>query len=861
MLKSWWRQWFGAPARRPGRRFRPAAEALEGRTVPAVLSVTSTDDVGPGTLRQALHDANGLPGHDLIIFELPGSQRVLRPEFALPTITESVTIDGATQVGYSRATGPVVVLDGSLAGPGVDGLVLTAGGCVVQALHVAGFSGHGLRVVAGGGNLIRDNVLGNGDGLAPGNGGAGLAIDVSHNDLIRDNVLGGNGGAGLLLFDAVNTTVWGNRVGTNPAGTQARPNTAGGVVLAGAAANNIIGGTGPGEGNLIAFNGGPGVVVVGSGNAVRGNAIFSNALLGIDLDGDGVSANDADDLDGGANGLLNFPTLSAVLRGTATTRVVGTYQGTPNESITLDFYAAPTADPSGHGQGAQYLSTVVVHTDAAGAATFDVIVSVALDLDSVVAATATDALGNTSEFCLTGTVGDDPANAAPVLTVPGPLSATEDQSRTISGISIADGDAGSAPLTLTLGVAHGTLTFVTTDGLTFDGGANGSASVTVTGSLADLNAALASLRYQGDLNYRGPDTLTLHVTDNGNTGGDPLTDSETIALTVAPANDAPTTAAGSILGTEDVTIYVDLRPLAADAETLDPELTYHVVTAGLAGTLTATATAGLYIFAPNANYDGTTSFTFFVTDDGDGDSPALNSAAAAVTVHVAPVNDPPSLVLPPPPTFTTFRNTPLTISGIRAPRVTDDAGSGELALTVRAINAQGNATGTLFLRDSALGAATLTRTGTAAVLTAALSQLTFRPTPGFVGVVRILLTLTEGNGGGFSVSGTLTVTVVNRPPIPSPRARNYVVYAARRNQPLMIPAAGLLRIFVDPDGDRLTLRQLTRPRIGGILGINPNTGAFRYVPPAHYRGRATFTIQAFDGLAVSRTVTITIQVL
>jgi hypothetical protein len=103
-----------------------------------------------------------------------------------------------------------------------------------------------------------------------------------------------------------------------------------------------------------------------------------------------------------------------------------------------------------------------------------------------------------------------PTNSPPTITVPpGTQTAYEDVDKALSGISVGDPDGGN--LTVTLSVGHGTLTLGTTSGLTVTG--NGTGAVTLSGGIANLNAALASLLYRGSLNYSGSDTLNLSASD------------------------------------------------------------------------------------------------------------------------------------------------------------------------------------------------------------------------------------------------------------------------------------------------------------------------------------------------------------
>ena len=62
---------------------------------------------------------------------------------------------------------------------------------------------------------------------------------------------------------------------------------------------------------------------------------------------------------------------------------------------------------------------------------------------------------------------------------------------------------------------------------------NGTASVTITGTAAQINTALAGLAYTGNLDFNGADTLTVATNDGT------ATDTDTIAIAVNAANDAP----------------------------------------------------------------------------------------------------------------------------------------------------------------------------------------------------------------------------------------------------------------------------------------------------------------------------------
>ena len=71
-------------------------------------------------------------------------------------------------------------------------------------------------------------------------------------------------------------------------------------------------------------------------------------------------------------------------------------------------------------------------------------------------------------------------------------------------------------------------------------GADGSASMTFTGTLTDINNALDGLEFNPTLNFNGTASVEIITDDQGNTGsGGPLTDDDTVAITVNAVDDAP----------------------------------------------------------------------------------------------------------------------------------------------------------------------------------------------------------------------------------------------------------------------------------------------------------------------------------
>lgn len=274
------------------------------------------------------------------------------------------------------------------------------GGATADARNlIDGSSGNGIIVATGATayNLIQGNYIGTDASGTLALGGFGNGVYVtSPGASILGNVISASGGDGVVLSAA--TLLQGNRIGTTADGSAALPNLADGITVM--SSGSTIGGPMTGQGNVIAFNTGIGVdVLSGAQNAIRGNSIYGNAQLGIDLGGDGATANHPLPGNGGPNNAQNFPILSNILFGdTATTLSVSLTGGVAGNSYTIDFFASSAVDPSGFGQGQVYLGSATITTDASGGVTQSVTISALPAGKHFVSATATDSAGNTSEF-------------------------------------------------------------------------------------------------------------------------------------------------------------------------------------------------------------------------------------------------------------------------------------------------------------------------------------------------------------------------------------------------------------------------------------------------------------------------------
>ncbi|MBI4660225.1 MAG: right-handed parallel beta-helix repeat-containing protein [Verrucomicrobia bacterium] len=314
---------------------------------------------------------------------------------------------------------PGNIIQGNFIGPDVTGKTVPADqryGVIVRSSNnviggtrpgsgniISGNLHVGLDVESGSNNLVQGNFIGTdiSGAFALPNIYAGILLEsgkhiVGGSMNGAGNVISGNSGHGIWLASNASAIIQGNYIGTDISGRTELGNLKNGIYINGGN-NSTIGGATPGTSNTIAFNAEAGVFVkAGKGNALRGNSIFSNKGLGVDLGGVGVAPNDEGDRNMGANNLLNFPELASAATDGSTIAIQGKLNSKTNAFFDLDFYSTQAPDPSGYGEGEKYIGSATITTDANGNANFNV----TLPVGHFVTATATDSTNNTSEFSL-----------------------------------------------------------------------------------------------------------------------------------------------------------------------------------------------------------------------------------------------------------------------------------------------------------------------------------------------------------------------------------------------------------------------------------------------------------------------------
>ena len=670
------------------------ASSLPAITGPTAIDGTTQPGYAGVPLVELNGSATGLAGDGLVV---NGSGSLIRGLIINRYSDTGIALNGTSgtrvegnwiglnSMGAEAANGVGILISNESAGN-------TIGGAVALARNVISGNGIGIRLsLSTSNNVIQGNLIGTDPTgtLDIGNLDAGIVVaGEAHlvgglTPAVR-NVISGNNQTGILLWDGASANViQGNFIGTDITGATPLANGAGVKVgdNVGTASTNTIGGLAAGAGNLIAFNTTTGVSVAqgNTNNGILGNSIRVNGSLGIDLNADGLTANDVGDADSGANNLQNFPVLTVASGG-----VQGTLNSTPNATFRIEFFGNAACDASGNGEGATFLGSTSVTTDGSGNATIPLFTAAA---GQFVTATATDSSNNTSEFsACVQTVVSQPALAS-VTPASGQQGATLNVSLTgentnfVNGTTTASFGAGITVNSVTVTSATAATANILVSPTAFTGGRTVTVTTgtevvinafSVTAGPAALTALAPNTAQQGQSNLNvlvtGQNTHFVQGVTTASLGGGVIVNSVAVS--------SPTSA----------TINISIEPFAQDARQV------YLITEGENAASAVNAfgilpgTARLATVSPGSGQQGQTlsvavvgQFTSFV----NGTTTA--SFGPGITVNAVNV------------TSTTTANVNVTISALA------DVGSRTVTLTTGGQIASSLAAGSFFnvTRDTA----------------------------------------------------------------------------------------------------------------------------------------------------------------
>ncbi len=339
-----------------------------------------------------------------------------------------------------------------------------------------------------------------------------------------------------------------------------------------------------------------------------------------------------------------------------------------------------------------------------------------------------------------------------------------------------------------------------------DGDALTTSVVTSPAHGAVSHNADGSFTYTPAANYHGTDTFTYRASD-GTLNSAPAT----VTVTVATVNDAPVANPDTATTKEDTPVVINV--VANDTDVENNPITPLVLIKPANGTVVGNHN-GTYTYTPKANFTGTDTFTYRVSDG------AATSAPVTVTVTVTAVNDAPTAVKD---SATTKEDTPVVIN-----------------VKANDTDADGDALTTSLVTSPAHGAVSHNADG----------SFTYTPAANYNGTDTFTYRVSDGAATSAAATVTVKVTAVNDAPVANPdtattKANTRVVINVKAND-------------TDVENNPLTSTVLTNPANGTVA--RNYDGTYTYTPKANFTGTDTFTYRVSDGAATSAPATVTVTV-
>ncbi|MBU7005561.1 Ig-like domain-containing protein [Phosphitispora fastidiosa] len=388
------------------------------------------------------------------------------------------------------------------------------------------------------------------------------------------------------------------------------------------------------------------------------------------------------------------------------------------------------------------------------------------------------------------------------------------------GYTISDGNGGTATATVNVTInsindepvaANETVTVnedstTLVDVLVNDTDVDGD-TLSIAGFAQGTNGTVAqegdSLRYTPDANYNGADSFSYTISD-GNGG----TVTATVNVTVTPVNDQPVAANDSAVVDEDGNVVIAV--LANDTDVDGDTLSIAEFPQGSHGTVELADNKLRY--TPTANYHGTDSFSYGISDGNGG------TATATVNVTINSINDEPVAA-----------NETVTV------------------------NEDSTTLVDVLVNDTDVDGDTLSIAGFAQGTNGTVAQegdsLRYTPDANYNGADSFSYTISDGNGGTVTATVNVTVTPVNDQPV-----------AANDSAVVDEDSTVLIDVLLndtDIDGDTLIITGETQGVHGSVVWID---NKLQYTPNTNYNGADSFMYEIGDGKGGITTATVNVTI-
>ncbi|NQV98710.1 MAG: tandem-95 repeat protein, partial [Rhodospirillales bacterium] len=340
-------------------------------------------------------------------------------------------------------------------------------------------------------------------------------------------------------------------------------------------------------------------------------------------------------------------------------------------------------------------------------------------------------------------------------------------------------------------------------------------------------------------------TINLGVTSTSTEadGDTASTSTQILSVTVTDDNVGPVATADSFAGSEDGQIsFTAEQLLANDTDGNNDNLSITGFDQPANGTLVSDGD-GNFIFTPDADWSGETSFTYTISDGQGGTS------QASVNLDVDGIADTPTLS-----DATAGGNEDMAIALTLDPALTDTDGSETLSITIGDIPAGATLN---YVDGEGVTTAITISNGSASLEPEQLNGLTITPPENANGTINLSVTATatEADGGAASTTSTLTVDVaaVNDGPVAVDDA-----LSGSEDQAFTFTAEQLLANDTDVDGDTLTVQSVEQPDFGTIE--DNGDGTYTFTPDENWSGQTDFTYTATDGQGGTSQGTVTVDI-